>query len=162
MNRKISKRKATISIVFLATALILGVLSQAIMFASAQDDVATIIVDPSIGGTTDPLPGTYTYGNDTNFALAATPDSGYVFSYWVISGNFTPGHGSPTVTYILDENGTIVASFPRAGSTDLDSLVSNANPLNVSHGFGYTFEYQAIFTPLSVNPSPSPNQPHLF
>jgi len=143
--------------ILLTTTILFAILSQAIMVANAQDEVATVVIQPSVGGTTDPVSGTYTYVNGTEFVLTATPDTGYTFQYWVVSGDYTPGHDGPTqVTYIIDEEtGEVIGSIPRPGSTGVDSLVFTNNPANISHGYGYTFVYQAVFAPIT-EPTPAP------
>jgi hypothetical protein len=85
--------KTLVSLVLLA-ALAIAAVSQNANVARAQSDVATVIVMPTAGGTTDPVPGEYTYNNGSNIVLRAVPDSGYVFSYWIVSGDLLPGHTS--------------------------------------------------------------------
>ena len=144
------------SLILLIATMLFIILSQAIIVANAQGDEAVVIIQPSIGGTTDPASGTTTYANGTNFVLTATPDAGYTFQYWAISGNYTPGHITQQPTIIIDpDTGEIIGQVPRVGSTDIDSLTTTVNPLNVSHGYGYTYVYQAVFAP-TTEPTPSP------
>jgi len=148
----------TVSLTLLAT-MLLAVFCQSIIVANAQSDVATVIIQPSTGGTTDPAPGTYTYANGTNIVLTATPDAGYAFHYWIVSGNATPGHAPGIPNYIIDpDTGDVVGTIPRVPvPTGIDSLVFTTNPANITCGYGYTFQYQAVFTPaVSASPSPSP------
>ncbi len=48
---------------------------------------ATVIISESIGGSTDPVSGTYNYDDGTPVILTANPDAegGYIFYRWVIS-----------------------------------------------------------------------------
>ncbi len=89
--------------------------------APTSDAIVTVL--DSIGGTTNPMSGTYHYANGTNIHLQATANSGYSFQYWVAVG--TDGH--PTT--ISD------------------------NPTNIDCGFGYTYSYQAMFAPAGTSTS---------
>ncbi len=114
-------------------------ISLAAMPAHAQGSI-TIVVDSSIGGTTDPGPGTYTYtaGVNGSAILTATPYDGWNFAYWVYAG-YTPGHPND---YQPQDN------VPQIYQ----------NPIDVTHDyntFGNTYEYQAIFEPSNgVTPNP--------
>jgi hypothetical protein len=95
---------------------------------------AIIVVLASSGGTTNPGPGTYAIADAYHFTLTATPNSGFEFSNWVISGESTnTGHGG----YPVD-------------------LTPTDNPYDVGHGYGYTFYYQAVFVPVGTMPTPTP------
>jgi len=121
---------------------------------------AVIVILPSSDGTTNPASGTHNYPSGTVVTLEATPNEGYAFHYWVISGNVTPGHTQgQNSTIITDpETGEIITSIPRPPQlTGLDSLVTDVNPIEIECGFGYTFAYQAVFTPTDeTDHSPSP------
>ncbi len=95
---------------------------------------AIVVVLASVGGTTSPGPGSYAIGNATNFVLTATPNSGWQFLHWVIGGGpMNVAHGGYTFT-----------------DTPTD------NPYTVGHGYGFTYTYQAVFTPVgSTTPPPS-------
>ena len=96
---------------------------------------AIVVVLPASGGTTDPAAGTYALADATSLDLTATPDSGWTFSHWIISGNTDVSHGGAPV-----------------------DLEPTANPYNVNHGYGETYYYQPVFTQ-SSNPTPSPSIP---
>ena len=149
------------TILVLMAALLVAAALQGINIISAQTEVATVIVMPTTGGTTNPAPGQYTYNNGTNIVLTAVPDTGYVFSYWIISGDLFPGHtiSQTQPTTIVDpDTGQIVAIFPKPGSpSPVDSLTFTTNPTNITCGYGYSYVYTAIFAPVS-QPSPTPGQ----
>jgi len=96
---------------------------------------AIVVVLPGSGGTTTPAAGTYALADATNLDLTATPNSGWTFSHWVISGNTDVSHGGAPV-----------------------DLEPTDNPYNVDHGYGETYYYQPVFT-LTSNPTPSPTIP---
>ncbi len=85
---------------------------------------AIVVVLPSIGGTTSPVAGTYALQNAASTTLTATPASGFTFDHWVIGGSPLT-HGAYSFT-----------------DTPTD------NPYTVDHGYGNTYTYQAVFTPV--------------
>jgi len=101
---------------------------------SLPDNLATaaiVVVLPSAGGTTSPAQGTYALADATSLMLTATPTSGWQFAYWTICGESTDHGGAPV------------------------DWTPTANPYNVNHGYGYTYYYQAVFTPVgSATPTP--------
>jgi hypothetical protein len=87
--------------------------------APEERPYAVVVVTEGPGGTTDPVPGTYTFANGSSITLTATPNDGYEFKYWTVSGTGSSGH--PEI--ILD------------------------NPLSPECGIGYTYNYQPVFAP---------------
>jgi general stress protein CsbA len=100
---------------------------------------AIVVVLASSGGTTNPAAGRYALANATSLELTANANSGYTFSHWVISGSdVNTAHGSiPT------------------------NLSPTDNPYKVDHGYGNTYNYQAVFEPISSSPGPSPTIPEM-
>jgi hypothetical protein len=76
-----SKKSKVISFALLAALLMIAAQSVGVN-AQSQGSINML---SSVGGTTDPVPGTTSYNDGTTVTLTATPDSGYVFQYWVIS-----------------------------------------------------------------------------
>jgi hypothetical protein len=146
--------KATAISLVLLTALLLAIVSQNINIATAQTDVATVIVMPTTGGTTDPAPGMYTYNNGTPIAIRAIPDTGFTFSYWLITGNIFPGHTTAQAqssTIIDPETGQVIETFPRTPSNvAIDSLTFTTNPANITCGYGYSYTYTAVFAAINA------------
>ena len=152
-------KRQNLAATFLLFAILLAMVSQSVSIVAAQTDVATVIVMPTPGGTTDPAPGEYTYNNGTNIVLRAIPDAGYKFSYWVISGNLFAGHTPSTAQalQILDpDTGEVIGYFPTITTPSAsDSLTFTDNPTNITCGYGYSYIYTAIFSSIS-GPSPAP------
>jgi hypothetical protein len=92
-------------------------------FPTDLTTAAIVVVLTSAGGTTSPAPGTYALENAAQLMLTATANSGYQFSHWTISGSTTDHGGAPV------------------------NLTPTDNPYAVNHGYGYTYNYQAVFTP---------------
>lgn len=79
-----------------------------------QDYTASFVqyqltISVGTGGTTDPLPGTYTYNYGTEVSIKAIADSGYKFSGWSgdVSGTTNP------LTITMYANKSIKANFIR-------------------------------------------------
>jgi len=118
------------------------------------EDVAKVIIIASIGGTTTPAYGEYTYPNNTKFEIKAIPNAGYRFSHWVISGEYLPGHNLPPILVPAEIPEDWVPKFPSPSDIAMDSLVTSQNPLDVVHGYGYTYQYQPVFVPISTPGTP--------
>ena len=122
-------------------------------------NTAIVAVIASTGGTSDPAPGTYTYTEGDTITLEATADSGFKFQYWIICGDYTPGHNEPPINYpenaASDPNWAPV--FPSESTLAQDNLVVSTNPLNIICGYGYTFAYQPVFTPITPTSSNETN-----
>ena len=85
------------------------------------------------GGRTQPAEGTYYFANVWRLKLTATPQSGWKFSHWVISGDTNTGHGGYPFT-----------------------LTPTDNPYTFDCGLGYRYSYQPVFVPVtSTNPPPT-------
>jgi hypothetical protein len=153
MSRNL-KHTTVLSIILLAAAMLTALCMT--FTASAQSDVATVVVLPSVGGTTNPVAGTYEYANGTIIQLSATPDAGYAFHYWIVSGDVTPGHQPGRTNMVIDpETGEIIANFTLPPAlTAIDSLIIDTNSINITCGYGYTYTYQAVFTaPTDIPPT---------
>ena len=121
----------------------------------APSETAIAVIVAAVGGTTDPAAGTYTYNYADTISITATPDSGYRFLYWVISGAYTPGHNIPPIIYPTDIQLTdpnFVPDFPSPSTVAYNNLVVSTNPLNIICGYGYTYVYQPVFTPTAPTP----------
>lgn len=158
MNRIFSKHNLVTAVLLFA---LLLPMSNLVMFnAAAQGTVATVIIMPTTGGTTDPTPGQYTYENGTNIIFAAVPNAGYRFSYWLVTGEYIPGHTSQNVapSQIIDPETGEIISFPlppRPSPGSVDTQTFTANPANITCGYGYSYTYTAFFEPIA-QPSPTP------
>jgi hypothetical protein len=138
------KHATSISVILLVTLLIS--LSAGLLAANAQTDTATVIIQPSTGGTTDPLSGTYTYTTGQTMTLTATADDASTFQYWIISGDLAPGQTAGSSTNITNPStGEIISVIAGPEITGLHSAVIAANPINLAGGFGYIYSYQAVF-----------------
>jgi hypothetical protein len=121
---------------------------------------AESVVLYTAGGTTTPPPGSYTYAAGQQITFSAVPNAGYRFQYWVISGTYTPGTTGDNVTlptFTDPDTGTTISNIATYPSPfQLDTLVVMKNPFTVTCGFGYTYNYQAVFAQVNVTTSPGP------
>jgi uncharacterized repeat protein (TIGR02543 family) len=67
----------------------------------------SMTIAASTGGTTNPVPGTYTYNSGDQVAVSAAPEDGYRFSGW--SGDASGTDNPLTIT--MDSNKSITATF---------------------------------------------------
>lgn len=92
---------------------------------------AVVMIDQSVGGTSNPGPGVHLFPAGIFVYLTAIPAPGYTFSYWQYLGpqfaqsqEIDPAHGGAQVTIFT----TPTVQFDCAG--------------------GYTVEWIAVFTPM--------------
>ncbi|MCW4017875.1 MAG: hypothetical protein NWF00_04240 [Candidatus Bathyarchaeota archaeon] len=157
MNRNIQKATASVALFLLAVTLLVAALSPAV--AQTTDDVATVIILPSAGGTTEPVPGNYTYQSNETINLAAIPNEGFEFRYWIVSGSLTPGHTASSGGFYTDPETGAIIQLPNPANTQvIDSLVFDVNPANITCGYGYTYTYQAVFAPSEATSTSPPPQ----
>jgi subtilisin family serine protease len=69
----------------------------------------TLTIAASGNGTTNPPPGTYTYGVPTNVTVTAIPNANYCFDHWVYDGN-NRGSNNP-ITVNVGSNHTLSPFF---------------------------------------------------
>jgi PKD repeat protein len=63
----------------------------------------------SMGGTTDPAPGTYTYTNGTYASVTAIPDAHYLLNYWLLDGN--PAGSANPISILMTDDHTLQPTF---------------------------------------------------
>ncbi len=85
---------AKINKIFALTLLISLLATAAVSVTVQAQSQGTVTIMDSIGGTTDPAPGTYNYNAGTNVDFTATADATSAFQYWIVSTS----SGSSTVT----------------------------------------------------------------
>ena len=130
-------KKVTSILVLLLTVTIFALvqINESQTVANAQSSIHIQILS-SVGGTTDPGPGNYTFTEGGDRAiLTATADPEWQFAYWLFVGPYLSGH-TPGV---------------------MESNQIYANPADVTHNYdyaGYTYTYQAVFVPSSIASRP--------
>jgi len=69
----------------------------------------TLTIKTTVGGTTSPAPGNYTYCRGTNVTVTAMPDGGYQLGYWLLDGSTAGSANNITIT--MCSNHTVEAVF---------------------------------------------------
>jgi len=57
-----------------------------IELGEAPPPTYSLTITKTVGGTTDPVPGTYTYPEGTIVSVTAIPDTGFLFDHWELDG----------------------------------------------------------------------------
>lgn len=84
-----------------------GLFKRLDFFIQQDNNLLTLDINESTGGTTDPSPGTYSYDRNMKVSIQAIPDDHYVFGNW--SGDAS-GTDNPIVLNML-ANKSITANF---------------------------------------------------
>ena len=101
----------------------------------------TLTISATIGGSTDPAPGAYTYSGGTTVAVNALPSSGYRFDHWVFDSSPTGSvnpinilmNSSHTLQAVFAETHTLVISASAGGTTNpAPGTYTYDNPTNVT------------------------------
>jgi parallel beta-helix repeat protein len=87
-----------------------------------------LTITATIGGTTNPSPGMYTYTADSSVQVTAIPDANYLFDHWELD-TVNVGSANP-YTVLMENNHTLKAVFTY--SPPPPSLSASINPLSAS------------------------------
>jgi hypothetical protein len=128
----------------LLTSLIVLAAFASVVSVNAQSQ-ATVIILPSVGGTTDPAAGTTQYADGTSVTFAATSDATSVFQYWILStsaGSSVVPEASITLPVVGGTTYTLQAVFqpllPPPGVTSLPTNMATSAIVVVLAGAGGT------------------------
>ena len=80
------------------------------------------------GGTTDPVPGNYTYVNGTVVSITAIPNPGYSFDYWLLDGEIETEN---PISILMDSNHVLEAYFVDDIQPDISDPWQDPPPENV-------------------------------
>ena len=86
----------------------------------------TLTITTTVGGTTDPAPGTYSYTANSTVQVTAIPNVNYLFEYWELDG-INVDSANPYSVY-MDKDHTLKAVF----SPVQPPLSVSASPLSAS------------------------------
>lgn len=67
-----------------------------------------LTVATTVGGNTDPIPGTYQYNEELTATVRAIPDVGYNFSHWILDGATRTEN---PIDILMDKDYTLTAYF---------------------------------------------------
>jgi hypothetical protein len=95
----------------------------------------TLTITSSGDGTTNPPPGTYTYGVPTNVTVTALPNTSYLFDHWELDSANTGTTNPYTVT--MSCNHTLNAMFARVNYTLILSTTAGGSICPVPGSYTY-------------------------
>jgi hypothetical protein len=137
------KSSKIFALTLLTTLIVFAALNASVINVKAQSQ-ATVIVTPSLGGTTDPT-GTTTYADGTSVTFTATPDATAVFQNWIIStdaGSSAVTENPITLPVVGGTTYNVQAVFspllPPPGVTSLPTNMATAAIVVVLTGAGGT------------------------
>jgi parallel beta-helix repeat protein len=107
----------------------------------------TLTITTTVGGTTDPAPGTYSYTANSTVQVTAIPNVNYLFEYWELDG-INVDSANPYSVY-MDKDHTLKAVF----SPVQPPLSVSASPLSASILVGQSVTFTSTvsggYTPYS-------------
>jgi hypothetical protein len=107
----------------------------------------SLTITTTVGGTTDPAPGTYTYTANSPVQVTAIPNADYIFDHWELD-TVNIGSANP-YTVLMDNNHTLRAVFTY--SPPPPSLSASISPLSasilVSQSVTFTSTVSGGYTP---------------
>jgi hypothetical protein len=86
----------------------------------------TLTITTTTGGTTNPVPDTYTYNAGSLVSVTAIPGSGYIFDHWELNGS-NAGSANPYTVH-MDSNYILKACFASAPAP----LTVSISPMSAS------------------------------
>jgi hypothetical protein len=109
----------------------------------------SLSITTTVGGTTNPAPGTYSYTANSTVQVTAIPDANYLFDYWELD-MVNVGSANP-YTVLMDNNHTLKAVFTY--SPPPPSLSASISPLSASILVGQSVTFTSTvsggYTPYS-------------
>lgn len=99
-------------------------------YGSPPPPYYNLTITTTIGGTTEPPAGTYSYMSGTTVNVTAFPDIGYSFDYWLFDGQLRTEN---PITITMDVNHTLGAHFiddikPEISEPWQDPPIDNVQP----------------------------------
>jgi len=108
----------------------------------------TLTITSTLGGTTDPVPGSYPYYEGTVVSVTAIPDSAYIFEYWELDGVDVGSDNPIDVTITADH--TLHAVFEPVAYYTLTITSTTGGTTDPSPG-AYSYEKGTV---VSVKATP--------
>jgi hypothetical protein len=95
----------------------------------------SLTIMATVGGTTNPASGTYTYDEGANVQVQALPSSGYKFDHWELDG-VNIGSVNPTIV-TMNADHTLLAVFAEIPLPPTHTLTVDSTPIQ---GVPFTIE----------------------
>ncbi|MBA7675626.1 hypothetical protein ES703_83862 [subsurface metagenome] len=125
------------------------------VFVAAPPPERMLTISTTVGGTTDPAPGSYYYPDGSVAMVIAYPDMGYLFDHWLIDG-VTRETENP-ISLLMDKDHTLQAVFieappvPPPPKTRLLALSIGVAAVGVAY---YSCGFSSTFTSKEASCSP--------
>jgi len=114
-----------------------------------QTSIYALTITTTVGGTTDPAPGTHTYTANSSVEVTAIPNTDYSFDHWELD-TINIGSTNP-YTVLMDNNHTLKAVFTY--SPPPPPLTASISPLSASILVGQSVTFTSTvsggYTPYS-------------
>jgi hypothetical protein len=108
-------------------------------------------VSSGVGGSTSPVPGSYSELSGSNIQVMAIPDLGYAFSYWLLDGN-NVGNADPIVVSMDGDHSlqavfasTLVSPSASASASTVDQGQSSTLAVTGLSGGATPYSYQWLW-----------------
>jgi hypothetical protein len=107
----------------------------------------SLTITATLGGTTDPTPGTYTYTANQTAQITAIPDTGYSLDHWELD-SVNVGSANP-YTVLMDANHTLRAVFLPVAPPLSTSISPLSDSILVGQSVTFTSTVSGGYTPYS-------------
>jgi parallel beta-helix repeat protein len=107
----------------------------------------SLAIISTVGGTTDPAPGTYSYTANSTVEVTAIPSANYLFDHWELD-SVNVGSANPC-TVLMDKNHTLKAVFSTVPPPLLASISPPSASINIGLSVTFTSTVSGGYTPYS-------------
>ena len=107
----------------------------------------SLTITTTVGGTTDPAPGTYSYTANSAVEVTAIPDANYLFDYWELD-SVNVGSANPYAV-LMDKNHTLKAVFSPVAPPLSASISPLSDSILVGQSVTFTSAVSGGSTPYS-------------
>jgi parallel beta-helix repeat protein len=116
-------------------------------YGSPPPQTYSLVITATVGGTTNPTSGAYSYSADSSVQVTAIPNANYLFDYWELD-SVNVGSANP-YSVLMDRNQTLKAVFspiPPPLSTSISPLSAS---ILVGQSVAFTSTVSGGYTPYS-------------
>jgi hypothetical protein len=111
-----------------------------IPYGAPPPQSCSLTITATVGGTTDPAPGTYSYTANSTVEVTAFPEAGYLFDHWELD-DVIVGSANP-YTVLMDKDYTLKAVFVPIPPP----LSASISPLSASINVGESLTFTSTVT----------------
>ncbi len=111
-------------------------------YGSPPSPTYNLTIIATIGGTTNPAPGTYTYTDGTGASVTAMPNVGYKPDYWILDGS--PAGSANPIDVLMTQNHTLEAVFAQITYQLTIETTSGGTTTPAPGTYNYAAGYSAL------------------